>query len=287
MRRRLPASHGTEGAVAVGRCGDLAGTTSCDRAACTPVALEADGVHLRRGRVVALGAVSLHVSPGETVGVVGPNGSGKSSLLRVMGGLTAPSRGRALVAGQDLRTMADRERARLVASVAQEEHTELPFTAREVLLLARAAGLSGWRPYRDEDHAAVEGLAADWELTGLLERSLCEMSGGERKRVLLARAFAQRSGAVILDEPTNHLDLRHQHGLLARLADSPVTALLALHDLDLAAAYCDRVVLMERGRVVSQGRPEEVLTARSVELVYGVPARRADVEGRVRLLVGR
>ena len=175
----------------------------------------------------------------------------------------------------------------MLAFLAQEEHTDLPFTARDVLLLARGVGLSDWRPYRRADHEAVEALAQQWELTGLLDRTLQDMSGGERKRVLLARTFAQGAPVVILDEPTNHLDLRHQHEVAARVVDSGRTALMALHDLDVAAAYCERVVLMSRGRVVADGAPAEVLTARAVEEVYGVSARRADVDGRVRLLVGR
>ncbi|MGV9673015.1 ABC transporter ATP-binding protein [Gordonia sp. NPDC003504] len=181
----------------------------------------------------------------------------------------------------------DSERARIIASVGQDEHTDLPFTARDVLLLGRSAGLPDWRPYRETDHAAIEDLARTWELTGLLHRTLTEMSGGERRRVLLARAFAQRAGIVILDEPTNHLDLRHQHEILARVADSPITAVLALHDLNLAAAYCDRVVMMDQGEVVADGRPADVLTAECVTRVYGVAARRDDADGRVRLLIGR
>ena len=249
--------------------------------------LRAADLRVRLGGAPVLDGVSLRVEEGEKVALLGPNGSGKTTLLRVLAGIAPPTSGRATLRGRDLREIPDGRRAQMLAFLAQEEHTDLPFTARDVLLLARGVGLSDWRPYRRADHEAVEALAQQWELTGLLDRTLQDMSGGERKRVLLARTFAQGTPVVILDEPTNHLDLRHQHEVAARVADSGRTALMALHDLDVAAAYCERVVLMSRGRVVADGAPAEVLTARAVEEVYGVSARRADVDGRVRLLVGR
>ena len=242
---------------------------------------------VRLGGAPVLNGVSLRVEEGEKVALLGPNGSGKTTLLRVLAGIAPPTSGCATLRGRDLREIPDGRRAQMLAFLAQEEHTDLPFTARDVLLLARGVGLSDWRPYRRADHEAVEALAQQWELTGLLDRTLQDMSGGERKRALLARTFAQGAPVVILDEPTNHLDLRHQHEVAARVVDSGRTALMALHDLDVAAAYCERVVLMSRGRVVADGAPAEVLTARAVEEVYGVSARRADVDGRVRLLVGR
>ena len=249
--------------------------------------LRAADLRARLGGAPVLNGVSLRVEEGEKVALLGPNGSGKTTLLRVLAGIAPPTSGCATLRGRDLREIPDGRRAQMLAFLAQEEHTDLPFTARDVLLLARGVGLSDWRPYRRADHEAVEALAQQWELTGLLDRTLQDMSGGERKRVLLARTFAQGTPVVILDEPTNHLDLRHQHEVAARVVDSGRTALMALHDLDVAAAYCERVVLMSRGRVVADGAPAEVLTARAVEEVYGVSARRADVDGRVRLLVGR
>ena len=244
-------------------------------------------LHVSLGGTPALKGVGLRVEEGEKVALLGPNGSGKTTLLRVLAGIAPPTSGRATLRGRDLREIPDGRRARILAFLAQEEHTDLPFTARDVLLLARSVGLSDWRPYRRADHEAVEALARQWELTGLLDRTLQDMSGGERKRVLLARTFAQDTAIIVLDEPTNHLDLRHQHEMVARVVDSGRTVLMSLHDLDMAAAYCERVVLMSRGRIVADGAPSEVLTARIVEEVYGVSARRADVDGRVRLLVGR
>ncbi|WHU46134.1 ABC transporter ATP-binding protein [Gordonia sp. L191] len=250
-------------------------------------AVEVSDVSVEHRGVIAVREVSLRVDDGEKVALVGPNGSGKTSLLRVLAGIARPTRGVCRLRGRPMRAHSDSERARMVASVGQDEYSELPFTARDVLLLGRSAGMSDWRPYRGEDHRAIEELARLWEVDGLLDRTLHEMSGGERRRVLLARAFAQRADIVVLDEPTNHLDLRHQHDILARVADSPLTAVVALHDLNLAAAYCDRVVVMDRGTTVGDGPPGDVLTARLVREVYGVNARREDTDGRVRLLIGR
>lgn len=253
----------------------------------TTPALVARGVCVRhRGRTV-LGPVDLDISPGETVALLGPNGSGKTSLLRVLAGISEPDEGSVDLHGRPLRSIKPRHRAQLVASVAQDEHTELPFTARDVLLLGRAAGTPDWRPYRANDHTLVSELADRWELTPLLDRTLRDMSGGERRRVLIGRAFAQGTNILLLDEPTNHLDLRHQHDLLAHLADATSTTVVALHDIDLALAYCSRVILLDHGTVVADGAPANTLTAQLVEQVYRVSARSATVHGRPRITVGR
>lgn len=251
-----------------------------------PCALAANGVSVERGGVRAVTDASLRIEEGEKLALLGPNGSGKTSLLRVLAGLAPPARGEVRIRGRDTRSLPDRERARLAASLGQDEQTELPFTAREVLLLGRSAGLPDWRPIRPSDHASVERLAEEWGLSRLLDRPLQRMSGGERRRVLIARAFAQDAGIVLLDEPTNHLDLRHQHELLARIAASPLTAVLALHELDLACAYCTRAVLLSEGRVLADGTPEEVLAPERIRRVYGVRAHRAEIAGRTRLLIG-
>ncbi|MDO5051326.1 MAG: ABC transporter ATP-binding protein [Pseudoclavibacter sp.] len=249
-------------------------------------ALTASGVSVDRGGLRAVTDASLRIEEGEKLALVGPNGSGKTSLLRVLAGLAPPARGEVRIRGRDTRSLPDRERARLAASLGQDEQTELPFTARDVLLLGRSAGLPDWRPIRPGDHAAIERLAEEWGLSRLLDRPLQRMSGGERRRVLIARAFAQDAGIVLLDEPTNHLDLRHQHELLARIAASPLTAVLALHELDLASAYCTRAVLLSEGRILADGTPEEVLTPERIRQVYGVRAHRAEIAGRTRLLIG-
>ncbi|MFF7682382.1 ABC transporter ATP-binding protein [Microbacterium sp. NPDC007973] len=248
--------------------------------------LAATDVAVAHGRRRVVEAVSLTVAPGERVAVVGPNGAGKTSLLRALAGLVRPAHGAVRLNGLDLSRLSDRDRARRIAFVAQDEHTDLPYRARDVLLLGRAAGRGDWHRYDEGDHAVVDEVATRWDLAPLLDRTLDALSGGERRRVLLARAFAQRADLLLLDEPTNHLDLRHQHALLAHLRDTRATAVLTLHDLDLAAAYCTRVIVLDRGRVLVDAAPHEALTADRVTRVYGVPAASVDVGGRARILIG-
>ncbi|MCJ1709522.1 ABC transporter ATP-binding protein [Microbacterium sp. VKM Ac-2923] len=251
-----------------------------------PAILTADGIAVAHGRRRVVEGVSFALAPGERVAVVGPNGAGKTSLLRALAGLARPAVGQVRLHGQDISRLRERERARHIAFVAQDEHTDLPYRARDVLLLGRAAGRGDWHRYDGDDHAIVAEVAARWDLTALLDRTLDSLSGGERRRVLLARAFAQRAAVLLLDEPTNHLDLRHQHALLAHLRDTAATAVLTLHDLDLAAAYCSRVVLLDRGRVLADGPPHTALSADRVSAVYGVAAASVHVGGRARILIG-
>lgn len=248
--------------------------------------LAAEEVSVAHGRRRVLTGVSLSVAAGERVAIVGPNGAGKTTLLRTLAGLAAPAGGTVRLHGRDISRLRERERARHLAFVAQDEHTDLPYRARDVLLLGRTAGRGDWHRYDADDHAVVTEVAEQWDLAPLLDRTLDALSGGERRRVLLARAFAQRAEALLLDEPTNHLDLRHQHALLAHLRDTGATTVLTLHDLDLAAAYSTRVVVIDRGEVRADGPPRAALTPERVAGVYGVPAEVVHVRGRARLIVG-
>ncbi|KNX38927.1 ABC transporter ATP-binding protein [Luteipulveratus halotolerans] len=210
--------------------------------------------------------VSCDVPAGTTLGVVGPNGSGKSTLLRTIYRELAPTCGAVLVDGTDVTARALLDHARRVAALAQHDGLDLDFTVAEVVGLGR-------HPHpRDDtaDRAAVAAALAETEVAHLAERSVLTLSGGERQRVMLARALAQATPVLVLDEPTNHLDLRHQLRVVARIATSPRTVVVALHDLNLAAALCDRLVVMDAGRVVAAGEPDNVLQPELVETVYGI-----------------
>ena len=249
--------------------------------------LRATSVGVRHADVTALTGVDLRVHDGEVVGLVGPNGSGKTSLLRALGGIAAPTSGEVLLDGRPLTSVDARTRARVLAYVGQDEHSEMPFTAREVLLLGRSSRHRDWEGFDGDDRAVVDDLLADLDLAHLARRTLDRMSGGERQRVLIARALAQQTSVILLDEPTNHLDVRYQHHVMETLVSRGATTVVVLHDLNLAAAYCDRVVMLDGGSVVADGPTRDVLEAQSVADVYRVRTRVIDLGERSHLVLGR
>ncbi|MFJ8629676.1 ABC transporter ATP-binding protein [Streptomyces sp. NPDC093568] len=241
--------------------------------------LQARGVVRRvAGRVVVDG-VTLVLRPGETVGLLGPNGSGKSTLLRILAGILAPTAGVVTLDGRPLAEVGRRAVARRVATVEQHADTQTELTVRDVVALGRIPHRRAWTPATAADAGAV---AAALERTGLTDRagqSWHTLSGGERQRAQIARALAQEPRELLLDEPTNHLDIQHQLDLLDLVADLPVTTVIALHDLNLAAMYCDRLLVLRDGRAVVEGTPAEVLTPALIERVYGVRAEVTDDPG--------
>ncbi|WP_456284613.1 ABC transporter ATP-binding protein [Microbacterium sp. JZ70] len=236
--------------------------------------LEAERVSWRRGGALVVDGVSLRPEPGQTIGLLGPNGSGKSSLLRLLQGLARPDAGRVTLDGADLSQLRRREVARAIATVTQHAETDADIVVRDVVRLGRTPH----RPLLGGETAHDERAIADaLERVGLADKAdrlWHALSGGERQRAHIARALAQEPRELLLDEPTNHLDIRHQLELLALVAALPVTAIVALHDLNLAAMFCDAVLVLREGRVVAAGGPAEVLTPELIADVYGV---RADV----------
>jgi iron complex transport system ATP-binding protein len=236
-------------------------------------AIAADQVAFDYGRGAVLEDVSVAVPAGEMVGVIGPNGSGKTTLVRLLAGVLRPGRGSVHLEGRNLATLRRREVARRLAVVPQDASVEFPFTALEVVLMGRAPHLPPLAFPRARDLDIARRALARLDVGGVEERPLLALSGGERQRVLLARALAQEPRVLLLDEPTTHLDLRHQTGIydvLRELARGHGAAILSvLHDLNLAALYCDRLVLLAGGRIVAEGTPRDVLTAATLARVYG------------------
>jgi iron complex transport system ATP-binding protein len=218
--------------------------------------------------------VSLRVAPGELLALVGPNAAGKSTLARIAAALTHPAEGAVRLRGDDAFSLPRRERARRVAFLAQDEPPDLPFTAREVALMGRAPHLGLWALEGEDDRARAEAALAEMDAAQLAERPIAQLSGGERRRVYLARAFAQDAALLVLDEPTDALDLKHQARLvsaLRRRARAGGAALIVLHDLGLAGAACDRVALLDAGQLVADGVPGDVLRPELLAQVYGTP----------------
>ncbi|MCO1574246.1 ABC transporter ATP-binding protein [Crossiella sp. SN42] len=216
--------------------------------------------------------ITFTVHSGQTVGLIGPNGSGKSSLLRCLAGLRAPSGGRVRYDEQDISGWSVRKIAQHIAFVEQATETESDLRVADVVALGRTPFRPGWRAAGATDHAIVEAALDRVDLTDFRDRHWKTLSGGERQRAHIARALAQQPWAILLDEPTNHLDIRHQLDLLDLLSTTEQTVLTALHDLSLAARFCDQLVLLHHGRLVAAGSPPEVLTAQRLAEVFEVDA---------------
>ena len=240
-----------------------------------PPAFDVRDLGVRLGAREALRGVTVRVEQGEAVALVGPNGAGKTTLLRALAGLV-PHSGAVHLGGWPVRRMAPRERARRVALVRQQTSLGVDFTVREVVALGRAPYLGPAARLGDVDRAAVEAALAATDLASFAERPARRLSGGEQQRVMLAQALAQDTPALLLDEPTAHLDVRHQLDLLGRvaaLAGSGRTVVAALHDLERAAAFAGRLLVLSEGRLVADGPPASVLTAALLADVFGVRAR--------------
>jgi len=219
-----------------------------------------------------LADVTLDAPDGTLVGLLGPNGSGKSSLLRVLAGLQRPDTGRVLLDGVDATTVPRRTLARTLALVTQHTAADVDMSVRDVLLLARIPHRPLLAGTSADDLARAERALAEAGLPGFGDRRWSSLSGGERQRVDIARALLQQPQVLLLDEPTNHLDIRHQLDLLERLAAGSTTVIAALHDINLAARFCDQIVLLHAGRVMAAGPPEQVLTPARIAEVYQVTA---------------
>ncbi|ADB33489.1 ABC transporter related protein [Kribbella flavida DSM 17836] len=217
-----------------------------------------------------LSDVDLEVRPGEVVGLLGPNGSGKSTLLRTIYRAIRPDAGAVHLGDLDVWSATTREVARRCAVLTQDNPSEVELNVLDVVLLGRIPHRSLTRRSDREDLPRARDCLAEVGALHLEDRLLPTLSGGERQRVMLARALAQEPQVLLLDEPTNHLDIAHQLDLLSLVRRLGVTAIVALHDLTLAAAYCDRLALLDRGRLVTVGPPGEVLTPERVQAVYGV-----------------
>jgi iron complex transport system ATP-binding protein len=236
------------------------------------VNLELDGISVVTDGRSLVRELSLEVPDGQVVGLVGPNGSGKSTALRCVYRALRPSSGTVRVGEQDLTRLPMRHSARTIAAMTQDGGVDFDFTVEEVVALGRAPHLRGNQALSGRERELCERAMEQLDIGHLAHRGVLTLSGGERQRVLLARALVQEPEILVLDEPTNHLDVRHQVALLSLLRGSGLTVLVVLHDLNLAAAACDRLGVLSQGRLVASGVPADVLTTDLVADVFGVRA---------------
>jgi iron complex transport system ATP-binding protein len=238
----------------------------------SPIAATAvEQVTVRYGDFEALTDVSLEVQPGEIVAVLGPNGAGKSTLLGVMAGALETAKGVVRLFGEPTTTQDRRDIAKRVAFVTQSAEVAFGFTVREVVMMGRAPHQAGWMVPSAADVQVVDEAIAMCELHGLENRRVDALSGGEQKRVAIARAMAQSPKLLLLDEPGAFLDVRHQlalYDLLARLTAQKLAVVLSMHDINAAAQYASRIALLKSGKLVGIGSVEEVLTYRRLRETF-------------------
>jgi iron complex transport system ATP-binding protein len=246
------------------------------------VTLAAQSVGVRLGGREVVRGVSLTVRPGEITAVVGPNGAGKSTFLKALAGLRVPESGQVMLDGRGLATIEARALGREVAYLPQERLVHWPVAVATIVALGRlphrllGAGVSA------ADRKAIVAAMSAMDVAQFAERSVAELSGGERARVLVARALAQEARFLIADEPTAGLDPAHSLTLFAhfrRLADNGRAVVIALHDLSLAVRYCDHALLLKDGESVAQGPPRDVLTVERLATAYGIRATLTSIDG--------
>ncbi|MEJ0230767.1 ABC transporter ATP-binding protein (plasmid) [Klebsiella michiganensis] len=216
--------------------------------------------------------VSLSVAPGEFVGIIGPNGSGKTSLISLLAGLLKPTSGSITLQQKTLQHYSRRCLAQQVALVEQQAETGECITALQVVSLGRTPWLSLLSPWSAKDDEIVQTMLEKVALRELQHRSWYTFSGGEKQRLHIARALAQQPQLLLMDEPTNHLDIQHQIGLLSLVKREKLTVIAALHDLNHAAMFCDRIIVMTSGHMAMQGTPLAVFTRENLHSWFGIDA---------------
>ena len=236
------------------------------------MSLSTENITWNRGGALVVKQVTLIPQLGSTIGLLGPNGCGKSSLLSLLYGAHKPTSGRVLLNDTELNDVPRKTRARSIAVVSQHADTDVAIRVIDVVRLGRIPYRTAFGADIEADEQAVAAALAATDMAELAEREWHRLSGGERQRAHIARALAQEPSELLLDEPTNHLDIKHQLELLRLVRTLPVTSVIALHDLNLAATFCDELIVLQAGEVVATGAPEQVLTKDLIFQVYGVEA---------------
>lgn len=237
-----------------------------------------------RSREILRG-VDFRVEEGEFVGLIGPNGSGKSTFLKNVYKVLRPQAGELTLMGDDLLAMSNREMAQRLAVMVQEQEAAFDFTVEEVVMMGRQARKRLLESDSREDRALVGEILARTGLASLREQGFSTLSGGEKQRVLIARALAQQTAVLVLDEPTNHLDIKYQFQLMNIVKGLGCTVISAVHDLNIAALYCDRLYAIKSGRVIASGSPQEILTRELIRQLYEVDTQLfTDENGRLHIL---
>lgn len=237
------------------------------------VLLQARGLKWVVGNTTIIDGIDLAVERGELVGVIGPNGAGKTTLLRLLAGVRVPAAGEVLLDGKGIGSMESRSRARLVSFMTQDISQVFPFTVMEILLMGRYPHLGRFQRESTEDRGRARRMLSYVGLPAMEDRDFSGLSGGERQLVLFARALVQETEGLLLDEPSSSLDIHHEDRIFSmsqELAREGRAVIASVHNLSVAAQYCSRLVLLSKGRIACDGRPEQVLKSEILDKVYGV-----------------
>ncbi|MCI6347551.1 MAG: ABC transporter ATP-binding protein [Negativibacillus massiliensis] len=241
-------------------------------------------LHAVLGNTEILRGIDFEANKGEFVGIIGPNGSGKSTLLRCLYRVLTPSEGAVFLDGKELSSYRVKESAQKLAVVAQHNYYNFEFSVRDVVMMGRAPHKRALDRDTAEDYQIMRQSLKAVGMQEFEERSFSTLSGGEQQRIILARALAQQTPCLILDEPTNHLDIKYQLWLMDIVRNLDCTVISAVHDLNIAAMYCDRLYAMKQGKVIAQGTPHELLTPDLIRELYEVDAE-VSIDGKGQLRI--
>ena len=248
----------------------------------------ATDIKMEIGNNQILKGVSIDSKSREFIGIIGPNGSGKSTLLKCIYRTLKPNNGCIMLGEEDISKMSVKESAKKLAVVAQHNYYNFDFSVGEVVLMGRSPHKKSLEPDNSEDYDIVNESLEKVGMLGFKNRSFSTLSGGEQQRVILARALAQQTPCLILDEPTNHLDIKYQLSLLNIVKSLNLTIISAIHDLNIASMYCDRLFVMKNGRIVGMGTPQEVLTKEFIKEIYDIDVEIVyDSKGDLHILYSR
>lgn len=247
--------------------------------------ISANKIEVSYGAENILNGVDIHAEDGKITGIIGPNGSGKSTLLKCIYRTLKAKEGTIMIDGKNIDGMSYKDSARKLSVVAQHNSYSFDFSVEEIVLMGRNPYKKLMEKENREDYDIVYDCLKKVGLEEFSKRMYSTLSGGEQQRVVLARALAQKTKYIVLDEPTNHLDITHQLQIMRLIKESGITAVAAVHDLNIAAMFCDVIYAMKDGKIVSYGKAEEVITPENIKLLYGVESEIVrDKNGKVHIL---
>lgn len=235
-----------------------------------PTMLEIKNLKFNLGNKKILDGVSLKVPHKKFMGIIGPNGAGKSTLLKNIYGIHEFSEGDILINGVSIKKISKKERAKKIAVLAQEEEHQFDFSVEKIVEMGRYPYKKFFEDYSEKDREIVYEMLKKTGMESYAERDFNTLSGGEKQRVLISRALAQKTDFLILDEPTNHLDIGYQLQIIDLIKHLDITVLSVFHDLNIAALFCDWVFVMKEGKIITEGTPEEIFTEKLLKDIFGI-----------------